>query len=271
MCATRGREAILTAILLGCLVVSSRAVALESVGVVAETKPSCQNLLSIEDVGVLHNPVEPENLFVPSDLLRVSREINSEFQVPYLSRLAWNNNLDRLLRMFWVIPCFRQTLINSEHFRFVPYRNDSRWTIAKNLVQEFERKRGKGHSRSDNLHLDNNPSALAQHQGLSVPIRSFGNAFDFHRFVSDSDQGIYGYDSSNYPYSRQYPSRENFWKYYFVPIARLLSPFIILLGAFLQYKRGVGVLSSAVRWRRMAPGIAFIVIGWILMIDPMRW
>ena len=118
---------------------------------------------------------------------------------------------------------------------------------------------------------DNQPRPFRIDDSLSIQRSSFGDILNLLRFISDRYQCAYRYDSPNYRNKRRYPDREGFWGFYFFPIARLLSPFIILLGALLQYERGVGVSSSAVRWRCTAPCIVPIVIGGLLMLDAMGW
>ena len=117
--------------------------------------------------------------------------------------------------------------------------------------------------------LHQQPSTVAKHERIGIFRSSLCNVLNFNSLTLDRQQRTYSDDSAYYGDQRSYPNRENFWGYYFVPIARLLSPFIVLLGAFLQYK-GCGVRDPR-RWRYVIPGVIFIAVGWLLVFDPMRW
>jgi hypothetical protein len=118
---------------------------------------------------------------------------------------------------------------------------------------------------------DNQPRPFCVDHGLSIQRSSLGNVPNFISFPPDRQECVYGDNGSYYRNERCYPNREDFWGHYLVPIARLLSPFIVLLGAILLYKTHDITAPFIGQWLRDSPGIVLIAIGWLLMLDPMRW
>jgi len=115
------------------------------------------------------------------------------------------------------------------------------------------------------------PRAFGIDLSSGIITGSLSHAPNFFCFIPNRFQCAYRYDNPDYRNDRRYPDREDFWGYYFVPIARLLSPFIVLLGAILLYKTHDITAPFVGQWLHDAPGIVLITIGVLLMFDPMGW